>query len=129
MVQCVQHQPSAVPSKPLGGFSKAPVKQEAPAAAAEPVTYNQMAPPMTAYTAEYALAKASAAMDGNRQQVHTPSSRIGLTMPAGSITPGARPSHGHQLAPYWCFRAHEGSLLGPPHLTAPCCWPAGCVCE
>ena len=78
VVRCVQHQPSAVPSKLLGGFNKEPMKQEAPAAAAEPVKYNQMAPPMTAYTAEYALAKASAAMDGNRQQVHTPSFRTGL---------------------------------------------------
>ena len=49
------------------------MKQEAPlAAAVEPLKYNQMAPPMTAYTAEYALAKASAAMDGNRQQVCIP---------------------------------------------------------
>ena len=67
----VQHQPSAVPSKPLPGLNKETLKQEAPVAAAEPVKYNQMAPPMTAYTAEYALAKASAAMDGNRQQVHS----------------------------------------------------------
>ena len=67
----LQHLPSAVPSKPLGGFSKEPVKQEAPAAVAEPLKYNQMAPPVTAYTAEYALAKASAAMDGNRHQVPT----------------------------------------------------------
>ena len=66
----VQHQPSIVPSRPLGAFSKEPVKQEAPMAAAEPAKYNQMAPPMTAYTTEYALAKASAAMDGSRQQVH-----------------------------------------------------------
>lgn len=67
----MQYQPSAVPSKPFGGFSKEPVKQEAPAALAEPMKYNQMAPPMTAYTAEYALAKASAAMDGTRHQVHS----------------------------------------------------------
>ena len=57
---CVQHQPSVVPSKPLGGLSTELMKQEAPlAAAVEPLKYNQMAPPMTAYTAEYALAKAS----------------------------------------------------------------------
>ena len=70
---CMQHQPSAVPSKPLGGFQGA-LKQESlpPAAAAAapegPAKYNSMAPPVSAYTAEYALARASAAMEGNRQQ-------------------------------------------------------------
>ena len=71
MTCCLQHQPSAVPSKPLEGFKegpKDPLKAES-AAPAEPAKYNQMAPPMTAYTAEYALAKASAAMEGARQQV------------------------------------------------------------
>ena len=75
ILSCVQHQPSAVPSKPLGGFQGA-LKQESlpPAAAAAaaapegPAKYNSMAPPVSAYTAEYALARASAAMEGNRQQ-------------------------------------------------------------
>ena len=55
-----------VPSKPLGGFKSSTKPEDKPA---EPAKYNQMAPPMTAYTAEYALAKASAAMEGGYQQV------------------------------------------------------------
>ena len=62
----MQHQQSMVPSKPLGGFKSSTKPEDKPA---EPAKYNQMAPPMTAYTAEYALAKASAAMEGSYQQV------------------------------------------------------------
>ena len=62
----MQHQQSMVPTKPLGGFKSSTKPEDKPA---EPAKYNQMAPPMTAYTAEYALAKASAAMEGSYQQV------------------------------------------------------------
>ena len=62
----MQHQQSMVPTKPLGGFKSSTKPEDKPA---EPAKYNQMAPPMTAYTAEYALAKASAAMEGGYRQV------------------------------------------------------------
>ena len=62
----MQHQQSMVPSKPLGGFKSSTKPEDKPV---EPAKYNQMAPPMTAYTAEYALAKASAAMEGSYPQV------------------------------------------------------------
>ena len=62
----MQHQQNIVPTKPLGGFKSSTKPEDKPV---EPAKYNQMAPPMTAYTAEYALAKASAAMEGSYQQV------------------------------------------------------------
>ena len=66
LVSSTQHQQGMVPTKPLGGFNSSTKLEDKPA---EPAKYNQMAPPMTAYTAEYALAKASAAMEGSYQQV------------------------------------------------------------
>ena len=73
-------QPSGgVPTRPLQGFKGgrpeggapgAQLSKEAAAAAQkEAAKYNMMAPPTAAYTADLALARASAAMEGARQQV------------------------------------------------------------
>ncbi|CAL8469862.1 g9404 [Coccomyxa elongata] len=69
-------QPSGVPTRPLQGFKGGrpdlgppggPLSKEA-AAQKEAAKYNMMAPPTAAYTADLALARASAAMEGGRQQ-------------------------------------------------------------
>ncbi len=72
-------QPSGgVPTRPLQGFKGgrpeggapgAQLSKEAAAAQKEAAKYNMMAPPTAAYTADLALARASAAMEGARQQV------------------------------------------------------------
>lgn len=69
-------QPSGVPTRPLQGFKGgrpdlAPpggVLSKEAAAQKEAAKYNMMAPPTAAYTADLALARASAAMEGGRQQ-------------------------------------------------------------
>lgn len=70
-------QPSGVPTRPLQGFKGGRPDGGAPggpplskeAAQKEAAKYNMMAPPTAAYTADLALARASAAMEGGRQQV------------------------------------------------------------
>ncbi|BDA43873.1 probable cell division cycle and apoptosis regulator protein 1 [Coccomyxa sp. Obi] len=68
-------QPSGVPTRPLQGFKGGRPDGGAPggplskeAAQKEAAKYNMMAPPTAAYTADLALARASAAMEGGRQQ-------------------------------------------------------------